>query len=78
MSTVEFSSGKVTDTAACNFLENNSTAVISQDFSNFLSKTNEISCFCPRNVLRKMSMMGFISGTVTDTATLKFLKNELH
>ena len=31
---VEFISGKVTDTADCSFLEMNSTAVASQDFSN--------------------------------------------
>ena len=36
---VEFISGKITDTAACSFLEKNSTAVVSQDFSNvFLNK----------------------------------------
>ena len=33
MSTVELISGKVTDTAACNFLEKNSTAVVSQNFT---------------------------------------------
>ena len=41
-------------------------------FQLFLNKSNEISCLCLRNVLRKMSMMRFISGTVTDTGARKF------
>ena len=72
MSTVEFISGKVTDTAASNFLETNSTAIVCQNFHIILNKANEISCLW--DVLRKMSMMGFISGTVTDTAPRNFLK----
>ena len=47
-------------------------------FQCFLNKANEISCLCHRNVLRKMSMMGLISGTITDTAAHNFFKEELH
>ena len=71
---VEFISGKVTGTAACNFIETNSTAIVCQNFHIYLNKANEISCLCLWDVLRKMSMMGFISGTVTDTAARNFLK----
>ena len=47
MSTVGFISGKVTDTAACNNLENNSTAVVSQNFSVFLNKKRRIKLSMP-------------------------------
>ena len=46
MSTVEFIFGKVTDTAACTFLENNSTAVISQN----------ISIYCKQNKWTKLPL----------------------
>ena len=44
MSTVEFISGKVTDTAACNFLETNSTAIVCQNFHIYFkqSKWNKL------------------------------------
>ena len=44
MFTVEFISGKVTDTAACNFLETNSTAIVCQNFHVYFkqSKLNKL------------------------------------
>ena len=43
MSTVEFISGKLTDTAACNFLEKNSPTVVSQNFPiHFKQKWNKL------------------------------------
>ena len=44
MSTVEFISGKVTDTAACHFLETNSTAIVYQNFHIYFkqSKLNKL------------------------------------
>ena len=47
------------------------------EFSPFiLNKANEISCLCLRDVLRKISIMVFISGTVTDAAAHNFLKKK--
>ena len=71
MLTVEFISGKVPDTAACKFLEKNSTAIVSPNFPIHFKQSD----WNKLPFLRKMSMMGFISPI--NFCTKKFISAEV-
>ena len=72
MSTVEFISEKVSYTAACNFLESNSTGIVCQNFHIYFKQSKRNKLPLPFGRSQENVHDGLISGTVTDTAARNF------
>ena len=73
-SKVEFISRKIAELSLATFLKRILLQSSLRISPFILNKTNEISCLCLRDALRKISMIGFVAGTVTDIAVRNFLK----